>query len=90
MLPFYFYYIFYFNYVSGKVCLSILNEHQGWKPGITVKQILLGVQSLLTEPNPNSAANGEAYRLYTSSMEAYKKRVRQEAKKNAPTTNSVD
>ena len=50
----------------------------------------MGIQSLLTEPNPNSAANGEAYRLYTSSMEAYKKRVQQEAKKNAPASNSSD
>lgn len=31
-------------YPSGTVCLSILNEDEGWKPSITVKQILLGVQ----------------------------------------------
>jgi ubiquitin-conjugating enzyme E2 I len=74
---------------SGKVCLSILNEHQDWKPGITVKQILLGIQSLLTEENPNSAANGEAYRLYTTNKEAYKKRIQQEAKKNAPPANAA-
>ena len=75
-------------YSCGRVCLSILTSD--WKPGITVKQILLGIQSLLTEPNPNSAANGDAYRLYTTSMEAYKARVRQEAKKNAPPANSAD
>ena len=26
-------------------------HHQGWKPSITVKQILLGVQELLDTPN---------------------------------------
>ena len=32
---------------SGKVCLSILNEEKSWKPSITVKQILVGVQELM-------------------------------------------
>lgn len=31
-------------YPSGTVCLSILNEDEAWKPSITVKQILLGIQ----------------------------------------------
>jgi hypothetical protein len=39
-------------YPSGTVCLSILNEEEDWKPHITVKQILLGIQKLLKdEPN---------------------------------------
>lgn len=32
-------------YPSGTVCLSILNEDEGWRPSITVKQILLGIQA---------------------------------------------
>lgn len=31
-------------YPSGTVCLSILNAEEAWKPGITLKQILLGIQ----------------------------------------------
>ncbi len=31
-------------YPSGTVCLSILSEDKDWKPAITVKQILLGIQ----------------------------------------------
>jgi hypothetical protein len=31
-------------YPSGTVCLSILNEDEGWRPSITVKQILLGIR----------------------------------------------
>jgi len=27
-------------YPSGTVCLSILNEDDGWKPAITIKQVL--------------------------------------------------
>ena len=31
-------------YPSGSICLSILNEEEDWRPAITVKQILLGIQ----------------------------------------------
>mmetsp|Transcript_10241 Transcript_10241/g.25982 ORF Transcript_10241/g.25982 Transcript_10241/m.25982 type:complete len:160 (-) Transcript_10241:193-672(-) len=48
-------------YPSGTVCLSILNEDEDWMPSISVKQILLGIQDLLTEPNPNSPAQTDAY-----------------------------
>ena len=32
-------------YPSGTICLSILNEDEGWRPSITVKQLLLGIQA---------------------------------------------
>lgn len=51
-------------YESGTVCLSILNAHEGWKPAITVKQILVGIQELLNEPNLNSPANGNAAGMF--------------------------
>lgn len=34
-------------YPSGTVCLSILNEEEGWRPAIQIKQILMGIQDLL-------------------------------------------
>ena len=71
-------------YPSGTICLSILNEEEGWRPAITIKQILMGIQDLLDEPNPDSPAQSEAYQLFQSNKEAYKKRVRMEARKNAP------
>jgi ubiquitin-conjugating enzyme E2 I len=44
-------------YPSGTVCLSILNEEEDWKPHITIRQILLGIQKLLKdEPNIDSPA----------------------------------
>jgi ubiquitin-protein ligase len=30
-------------YVSGTICLSILNEEEGWRPAITIKQMVLGM-----------------------------------------------
>ena len=38
-------------YGSGKVCLSIIDDTKGWSPVVTIKQILIGVQSLLNTPN---------------------------------------
>ena len=46
--------------------------------------MLLGIQDLLDTPNPNSPAQSDAYQLFVSDKAEYKKRVRQEAAKNAP------
>lgn len=51
-------------YPSGTVCLSILDDDADWKPTITVKQILLGVQDLLDNPNPKSPAQTDAFHLF--------------------------
>ena len=55
-------------YPSGTVCLSILNEDEDWKPAITIKQILFGVQELLDHPNPDSPAQAEPYKLYVFAL----------------------
>ncbi|KAH6567088.1 hypothetical protein BASA50_011258 [Batrachochytrium salamandrivorans] len=62
-------------YPSGTVCLSIVNEDQDWKPAITIKQILLGIQDLLNDPNPNSPAQSDAYVLFKRDRPAYDKRI---------------
>ncbi|WEW55489.1 SUMO conjugating enzyme Hus5 [Emydomyces testavorans] len=69
-------------YPSGTVCLSILNEEEAWKPAITVKQILLGIQDLLDDPNPDSPAQAEAYNLFKKDRPAYEKKIRQIVKDN--------
>ncbi|KAL8874265.1 MAG: hypothetical protein Q9174_000385 [Haloplaca sp. 1 TL-2023] len=69
-------------YPSGTVCLSILNEEEGWKPAITIKQILLGIQDLLNDPNPESPAQAEAYNLFKKDRTAYEKKVKQIVKEN--------
>lgn len=69
-------------YPSGTVCLSILNEDEGWKPAITVKQIALGVQDLLDNPNPESPAQAEAYNLFKRDRAEYERRVKKTVKEN--------
>lgn len=69
-------------YPSGTVCLSILNEEEAWKPAITVKQILLGIQDLLNDPNPESPAQADAYNLFKKDRVEYEKRVKRVVKDN--------
>ena len=71
-------------YPSGTVCLSILNEEKAWKPSINLKQILLGIQELLDNPNLGDPAQSEAATLLSLDPEAYEERVREEAARNAP------
>lgn len=44
--------------------VSILDEDEGWRPAITIKQMLLGIHDLFDTPNPNSPAQSEAYQLF--------------------------
>ncbi|XWW95892.1 hypothetical protein V2A60_003860 [Cordyceps javanica] len=69
-------------YPSGTVCLSILNEEEAWKPAITVKQIMMGIQDLLNDPNPESPAQAEAYNLFKRDRVEYEKRVRRVVREN--------
>lgn len=69
-------------YPSGTVCLSILNEEEGWKPAITIKQILLGIQDLLNDPNPESPAQADAYNLFKKDRAAYDRKIKSIVKEN--------
>ncbi|QIW98296.1 hypothetical protein AMS68_003814 [Peltaster fructicola] len=69
-------------YPSGTVCLSILNEDDGWKPAITIKQIMIGIQMLLDEVNLDSPAQADAYNLFKKDRAAYDRRVRQIVREN--------
>lgn len=71
-------------YPSGTICLSILNEEEAWRPAITIKQMLLGIQDLLDTPNPKSPAQTEAYELFITNRAEYDRRVRMEAANNPP------
>ena len=64
-------------YPSGTVCLSILNEEEDWKPHITVKQLLMGIQKLLRdEPNVDSPAQLEPLNLYKNNRDEYNRKVK--------------
>lgn len=66
------------------MCLSILNEEEDWRPAITIKQILLGIQDLLDDPNPESPAQADAYNLFKKDRPAYERKVRQVVRENQP------
>eukprot|EP01126_Amoeba_proteus_P051726 TRINITY_DN6199_c0_g1_i5.p1 TRINITY_DN6199_c0_g1~~TRINITY_DN6199_c0_g1_i5.p1 ORF type:complete len:185 (-),score=32.02 TRINITY_DN6199_c0_g1_i5:117-596(-) len=67
-------------YPSGTVCLSILNEAEDWRPAITLKQILLGIQELLDNPNEKSPAQEDAYHMLIRDKAAYDKRITAQSK----------
>ncbi|KAK3110196.1 SUMO conjugating enzyme Hus5 [Teratosphaeriaceae sp. CCFEE 6253] len=69
-------------YPSGTVCLSILNEDEGWRPAITLRELLVGIQMLLDEVNPESPAQADAYNLYKKDRALYEKKVRQVVKEH--------
>nr|CAD7576022.1 unnamed protein product [Timema californicum] len=71
-------------YPSGTVCLSLLDEEKDWRPAITIKQILLGIQDLLNEPNIKDPAQAEAYTIYCQNRLEYDKRVRAQARAMSP------
>jgi len=68
-------------YPSGTVCLSILNEEADWRPTIGVKQILLGIQELLTNPNDADPAQTNAFDMYISDREKYDEKIKKQAVK---------
>ena len=68
---------------SGQVCLSILNEQEGWRPVIRLQQVLLGIQELLDNPNVASAANPGVCLLLQKDPAAYEGRIRRTAAESA-------
>jgi ubiquitin-conjugating enzyme E2 I len=42
----------------------LIVQFQGWRPAITVKQILVGIQDLLDQPNPADPAQTDGYHLF--------------------------
>ena len=60
-------------YTNGSICLDILQNQ--WSPIYDVAAILTSIQSLLTDPNPNSPANVEAAKLYQENRREYEKKV---------------
>ncbi|KAG5621634.1 hypothetical protein H5410_006852 [Solanum commersonii] len=62
-------------YADGSICLDILQNQ--WSPIYDVAAILTSIQSLLSDPNPNSPANSEAARLFSENKRDYNRKVRE-------------
>ncbi|KAM7532674.1 hypothetical protein Aperf_G00000130448 [Anoplocephala perfoliata] len=64
---------------SGTVCLSLLDEEKHWRPAVTIKQILLGIQDLLDHPNPKDPAQADAYTLFIQNRKEYDAKIKKQA-----------
>ncbi|CAM9710414.1 unnamed protein product [Chrysoparadoxa australica] len=71
-------------YPSGTICLSILAEEKDWRPAITIKQMVLGIQELLDNPNIKDPAQDRAFRMFQNDIAAYHAEVRKQARENQP------
>jgi len=67
-------------YSDGVLCLDIIQDQ--WKPVYTTANVLLSIQSMLTDPNCASPANPEAAQLYEADRKEYNRRVRRIAQKS--------
>eukprot|EP00939_MAST-03C_sp_MAST-3C-sp1_P000890 g890.t1 len=61
-------------YKDGKICLDILQKK--WSPSFDLASVLVSIQSLLCDPNPDSPANPVASRIFEDDKEEYRKNVR--------------
>ena len=52
-----------------------LDEEKYWRTALTIKQLLLGIQDLLNEPNIKDTAQGEAYTTYCQNRAEYEKKA---------------
>ncbi|CBZ27026.1 ubiquitin-conjugating enzyme-like protein [Leishmania mexicana MHOM/GT/2001/U1103] len=61
-------------YVDGNICMDTLKS--SWQSSLNLEALLISIQSLLSDPNPLSAANGAAARLLTENRSAYEEKIR--------------
>ena len=61
------------SFQSGDICVDILKAYN-WSPALSFYKILLSIQSLLTDANPDSPLNGDAANLYRKDRREYRKK----------------
>jgi ubiquitin-protein ligase len=71
----FFSFLFFIVYADGAICLDILQNQ--WSPIYDAAAILTSIQSLLSDPNPNSPANSEAAKLFVEDRREYNRRVKE-------------
>lgn len=63
--------------VDGRICLSLIAWE--YRPSLTLRDIALGIQTLLNEPNPDSSLHASIAFYYNKKL--YEKNVRYQAQK---------
>lgn len=59
--------------LEGNVCLNILRED--WKPVLTINAIIIGLQYLFLEPNPEDPLNKDAAEVLRSNRRLFEQNV---------------
>ncbi|CAJ1025545.1 putative Ubiquitin-conjugating enzyme [Leishmania utingensis] len=75
-------------YVDGNICMDTLKGN--WQSSLNLETLLISIQSLLSDPNPLSAANGAAARLLTENRSAYDEKIRALVEESLEQSFSVD
>jgi len=65
---------------NGTICVDILKDK--WSPVLSVYKVLVSIQSLLNEPNPDSPLNGDAARLYKQDRRGYRQMCQKYIREN--------
>ncbi|EGC40543.1 hypothetical protein DICPUDRAFT_51972 [Dictyostelium purpureum] len=60
---------------DGSICLDILKD--SWSPSLTVGKILLSLQALMVNPNPNDPLDVVKAGVYRDSLETYNNKARE-------------
>jgi len=58
---------------SGSICLDILKDK--WSPALSISKVLLSIESLLTDPNPDDPFVPDIANLFKKDREAYKEQA---------------
>lgn len=58
---------------SGSICLDILKDK--WSPALSISKVLLSIESLLTDPNPDDPFVPEIANLYKKDRAAYREQA---------------
>uniref|UniRef100_A0A0K0F9Q4 SUMO-conjugating enzyme UBC9 n=2 Tax=Strongyloides TaxID=6247 RepID=A0A0K0F9Q4_STRVS len=66
-------------YPSGTVCLSLLDERKDWNCRLTISEILLGIQQLLSNPNNEDPAQSEAFQIFRNNSSLYDRKIKEQA-----------
>lgn len=58
---------------AGGICLDILKtgERGNWSPALSLVQVLLSIQSLLTDPNPDDPLDPDIATIYKANIDRY-------------------
>ncbi len=65
---------------GGEIEVNILIDGPGdglWNPALSIPTVLLSIQSLLTDPNPIQAVNGDAGRMLRDNSDLYNRTVQE-------------